>query len=79
MKSSKQILILPLFILILILVGVFISRYSQEQNLQQVTDFDSCALAGYPIMESYPEQCATPDGRTFVRDISNDPQPQNPL
>lgn len=22
--------------------------------------------------ESYPEQCATPDGRTFVRDISND-------
>ncbi len=28
--------------------------------------FEDCALAGYPIMESYPEQCSTPDGRTFV-------------
>lgn len=31
-----------------------------------VTSFEECAAAGYPIMESYPEQCRTPDGQTFV-------------
>ena len=34
-----------------------------------ISNFDECAAAGNPIMESYPEQCRTPDGRTFVRDI----------
>jgi hypothetical protein len=34
-----------------------------------VTNFDECAAAGYPIMESYPEQCSTPDGRTFIREL----------
>lgn len=31
----------------------------------QVTDYQTCADTGYPIMESYPEQCRTPSGRTF--------------
>lgn len=72
MKESKSILILPLVILVLIVIAVFTVTYYQDQGLEQVTDFDSCALAGYPIMESYPEQCITPDGRTFMRDISNE-------
>src|SRR5690606_29332951 len=25
----------------------------------------------YPVMESYPEQCATPDGRTFTRELTD--------
>ncbi|KKW20100.1 MAG: hypothetical protein UY63_C0001G0005 [Parcubacteria group bacterium GW2011_GWA2_51_10] len=39
-----------------------------------IKNFDECAAAGYPIMESYPEQCRTPDGRTFVneRQINSD-------
>jgi hypothetical protein len=32
-----------------------------------INSFDECARAGYPIMESYPEQCRTPDGRNFTR------------
>lgn len=32
-----------------------------------IRNFEQCAAAGYPIMESYPEQCRTPDGRLFVR------------
>jgi hypothetical protein len=38
----------------------------------EITSFEECAAAGYPIMESYPEKCATPDGKSFVRDISGD-------
>lgn len=28
--------------------------------------------AGYPVMESYPPRCSTPDGRTFTQDIGNE-------
>jgi len=31
-----------------------------------VNDFQDCIDAGYPVMESLPRQCRTPDGRTFT-------------
>lgn len=34
-----------------------------------IDSFEDCANAGYPIAESYPEQCFTPDGRGFTREI----------
>lgn len=34
---------------------------------QQITNFDECKAAGYPIMESFPEQCAA-NGQTFVNE-----------
>lgn len=34
-----------------------------------ITNFEECAAAGNPIMESYPEQCRTADGRLFVNDV----------
>ena len=34
-----------------------------------IDSFEDCAAAGYPIAESYPEQCFTPDGRSFTRPI----------
>lgn len=47
--------------------------FENKQGAQaQINSFEECAAAGYPIMESYPEQCRTPDGRTFTRKISND-------
>lgn len=35
-------------------------------------DFAECAAAGHPVMESYPRQCRTPDGRVFREDIGNE-------
>ncbi|NOR84989.1 hypothetical protein GQ473_02635 [archaeon] len=35
-----------------------------------VTDFESCAAAGYPIMESYPRQCRANE-ITYIEDISD--------
>ena len=35
-----------------------------------VNSFEQCAEHGYPIMESYPEQCRTPDGRVFMKVIA---------
>lgn len=39
---------------------------------KKVDDFASCVEAGYEVLESYPEQCKTPEGETFVKDIGNE-------
>jgi hypothetical protein len=31
-----------------------------------INSYADCAAAGYPIQESYPEQCRTPDGKSFT-------------
>lgn len=38
----------------------------------EISSFEECKAAGYPVMESFPEQCAVPDGGTFTRDISGE-------
>jgi hypothetical protein len=43
-----------------------------EYGNADVVDFESCVAAGYPVMESYPERCATPDGKHFTRDVGNE-------
>jgi len=39
--------------------------------LEQITDFNSCAMAGFSIMKSNPSQCVTPDGRTFTQEMNS--------
>ncbi len=34
---------------------------------QQINSFEDCVAAGNPILESFPEQCRTPDGRSFTK------------
>ena len=41
-----------------------------------VTDFESCKKAGYAVMESYPSQCKTPEGKVFVQVLPT-PPPQD--
>lgn len=36
-----------------------------------IDSFIECAAAGYPIMESYPRQCAVPGGPSFTENIGN--------
>jgi len=70
MNTSKKIQ-LTLVIIAMIVVGVLIwNRKKQSQVLANINSFEECAAAGFPIMESYPEQCKTPDNRTFTRQIS---------
>lgn len=33
-----------------------------------VLSFEACVAAGYPVMESFPRQCRTPDGRTYAEE-----------
>lgn len=40
--------------------------YDGNTCVPAVHSFQECVEAGYPVMESYPPQCKTPDGRTFT-------------
>ena len=62
----------------LLLVAGLIAAYAanrEQQALLSITNFDECVAAGNPVMESYPEQCRTPDGRTFVNERQAAPVP----
>ncbi len=43
---------------------------SQEINeiISFIDNFDSCVGAGFAILETFPEQCLTPDGRVFINE-----------
>ena len=51
-------------------VAVWLSYF--KSSPLKVQNFDECIKAGYPVMESYPRQCKTPDGKTFTEDIGNE-------
>ncbi|MCI0597503.1 hypothetical protein L0Y34_00280 [Candidatus Parcubacteria bacterium] len=61
-------------------VGYFLGYDHGFERTKQanISSFAECAAAGYPIMESYPEQCLTPDGKHFVRDVTSEPEPAAP-
>ena len=62
------------FVLILLIFALAIAaceQVIQDGIRKEITNFDECAKAGYPIMESYPRQCKTSDGKTFVEGIES--------
>lgn len=62
------------FIIIIILAGaVSIASVYFTYTLNKkpsVNSFEDCAKL-YPVMESYPEQCNTPDGKHFTKELSD--------
>lgn len=68
--------------LVLTVVAAFLMAYRntlEQQRVLSITTFEECAAAGYPVMESYPEQCRTPDGRLFVREVPPTEEPGDGL
>lgn len=68
----KKILII-LLILIAGIIGYLIALNPEKETPTPIINsFQECVLAGYPVLESYPRQCRTPDGKTFIEDIGNE-------
>ncbi len=75
---KKGILIVGLAIILLaglIVLGFYLkdkldTSDNNDTNLiyQEITNFEECAKAGNPVMESYPRQCAA-NGKTFTEVI----------
>ncbi len=68
--QSKPIAIV-IILAILAAVGVFF--FYKDTSYASITTFSECRDAGFPVMESYPERCNTPDGRTFVNESQQVP------
>ena len=46
------------FLVMVLLSSLFIVACSTEEEITvEVSNFDECVAAGYPVMESYPRQC----------------------
>jgi hypothetical protein len=53
------------------------SQYLAMTNPSAINNFQECVDAGYPIMESYPEQCMTANGQLFVNQIKQIDTPKS--
>jgi len=60
------------FLIIIALLVVLGVVYIKSSNTEHIDSFDSCVNAGYSVLESYPRQCRTPDGKSFVEKVSLD-------
>lgn len=58
---------------------LILSGDRSEPNVAPISNFEECKRAGYPIMEKYPEECATPDGRSFVNESQVTPGSEEPV
>lgn len=57
-----------------IVVAIFIALFwymKKDATYAGITSFDQCAQAGYSVLPTSPEQCRTPDGRTFVNSATS--------
>ncbi len=64
---KQGVIITVILILILIAIGgVLIFDIGRNGGDTEVKSFDDCVAAGYPVMESFPRQCAVPGGQSFT-------------
>ena len=63
---------MKLYTLAILMLVFFTACTTMTHNAppgEDITTYDECVRAGNLVMESYPRQCATPDGKHFVEEI----------
>lgn len=77
-----RIILLAIFAILLGLGGVYAWLYGKNLNSNtpstSISSFEECVRSGYPVMESFPRQCRTKDGRLFVEQLDKLPVPIQP-
>jgi eight-cysteine-cluster-containing protein len=63
----KKIILFSLLILLVLTIYLFLNK--EDSDFVEITNFEDCVSAGYPVMESYPRQCSVPDGGHFVEEF----------
>ena len=56
-------------IVLIVIAGILIFDINRPvpPSYASIASFEECVAGGYPILESYPPQCTTPDGRVFIQ------------
>ncbi len=73
---KKNSIILLVVVILLLAWAAFVYK-KQNHVVVVINSYEDCVKAGYPVMESYPEQCKTPDGRTYTNVIKIKPTYKN--
>lgn len=55
--------------IVAVVIGLGMWWYTSSKS-NSINSFQACVDAGYPVRDSYPQQCATPDGRNFTQPVS---------
>jgi hypothetical protein len=71
-KGLAPILVVVLITVISITAAGGVYYFNSQQKQKSINSFEQCAAAGNPIMESYPAQCRTKDGRHFSQQLSEE-------
>lgn len=58
--------------ILIVLVALLVVLIQTPPSGPEIKSFEECVAAGYPVMESYPPQCAVPGGPTFTEDSCQD-------
>ena len=71
-NKTKYLVYLIVAVVIIAIIGVGYSLYSKYKvPTKKVTTFEECLAAGYPVSQTNPPQCTSPDGRVFVSTTAN--------
>lgn len=65
------VIIVAIIVMIILLAFNFINTMNLQPT-SSATNFQECVDEGNPVMESYPRQCRTVDGKHFVESIPED-------
>lgn len=70
----NKFLLYTIVALVVVGAGVYAFMFMgpEGEDVVLINSFDDCVAQGYAVMESYPRQCRTVDGRTFTEDIGNE-------
>ncbi len=80
MFTERSIILILFLILIVAGLGSALIKgeeLNKNRDIIVVTNFEECVRGGYSVMESYPRQCITPDGKRFIENINKQPVLKN--
>jgi hypothetical protein len=65
-------IILIVVIIALVIFGIYYFNSVKKEKITEISSFEECVEAGYPVMESYPRKCQVPEGDLFSEYIGNE-------
>ena len=72
MKKQDLWKVIVIIIILVIIISLAITLFYKKLNKnEEINSFEDCANLGYPVGESYPRQCWTPDGKHFIEEIED--------
>jgi hypothetical protein len=64
-------LFIGIFLVVLLAVAAILMGLNETGD-SSINSYEECVARGYPVLESYPPQCKTRDGKSFAQDIGNE-------